>query len=223
MHQQTEIQKKFNLQTLPSMATTHFCFPVANAFPLAILLHDHHLHTMYASYHGPSTTAQRVFGLQYATQPFKRQDSTPPTPARDNFTEAYFSAEVPLEGDRTSDVESLPTNPNSTSSSTYSLAAVPKRDDSPHEKDARDKPADTHPAKRKAEGTEQPGRKRTASDILLRADLRDIAAMSALSWEMGEKKLEEEEKARILTGLQTQRESEREAAQEGSGRYEQSL
>ena len=149
------------------------------------------------------------------TQYLKGGPSTP-TPERTTSTEAYFSADVPLEGDRSSEVQALSEGTNSGVSSTISFVkkkesiASSSREGSVlkagHAKD--DAPV-SGPENMKEVGKGN-ARKRRASDILIEADLEDIMAMSALMREMNEKGVGEEEKADRLLEMQMRREEERE-------------
>lgn len=148
------------------------------------------------------------------TQYLKRGTSTP-TPQRTTSTEAYFSADVPLEGDRSSEVQTLSEGTNSGVSSTISFVVKKESVASSSREGSVLKAGyakDDAPMSARAEQKVDKGnaRKRRASDILIEADLQDIMAMSALMREMNEKGVGEEEKAGRLLEMQMRREEERE-------------
>ena len=160
----------------------------------------------------------------------KRGEPAPPTPERSVPTEAYFSADVPLEGEP-SDIES----PSSgTISPVGDKAAAPAKDQAvlvkgknkksgadasssraEQKKGTNDKKKDKDTQAQESKDDDKidnrNAKKRRASDILLGADLRDIIAMSALMRQMIEKGFTDEEKAERLLELQMRREEQREA------------
>ena len=153
-----------------------------------------------------------------------------PTPKRDNTTEAYFSADTPLEGDRDSEVQSFSSRAESTTGteSTESIKSIQNDEASSNDNKAASPPAQQEESSYKdvfdkdsASEDEKQDKVmvRRASDVLLHADLRDMSVLSTMMCEMNEKGVSEEEKLGRLLEKQKSREDEREVKKKGDGRY----
>lgn len=175
--------------------------------------------------------------LSDKVQEYLKGKPTTPTPKRDNTTEAYFSADRPLEGDRDSDVMSWSSGAEDTEGNDGNDGNEGNDSNDSNKintsKSGADKlatqleePAHHHDSEEESDSGsdsagEQPfkGRNRSASDVLLSSDLRDVGVMSTMMREMNEKSVSEEEKLSKLLEMQKSREGEREAQKKGDGRY----